>query len=177
MNGSVSQTVGYGAAATAITAIPGSGYHFVNWTEGSTVASTTATLTIANVTVAHSYTANFEADPVNGVCGSSNGSALLVAPTTNLCSVGTASSVSSSSPWSWECAGTDGGATASCSAIKQVVLVAIPGDCDNSRTVSISEVQSAIDMFLGIKSLTTCVDVDNTGGVSVSIMQKVINAF
>jgi hypothetical protein len=54
--------------------------------------------------------------PTNGACGSSNGSTVSSAPTSGLCSVGTASSVSGSGPWSWSCAGTNGGSGASCSA-------------------------------------------------------------
>lgn len=52
---------------------------------------------------------------VNGVCGSDNGSTLSVTPT-HLCSAGTASAVSGSGPWSWNCAGDHGGSTATCSA-------------------------------------------------------------
>jgi hypothetical protein len=51
-----------------------------------------------------------------GVCGAVNGQSLGVAPTGNLCSVGVASAVSGSGPWTWNCAGGNGGATASCSA-------------------------------------------------------------
>ena len=57
------------------------------------------------------------ATAVNGACGSSNGADLTSAPTTNLCSAGTASTVSGSGPWSWSCAGCGGGTTASCSAL------------------------------------------------------------
>jgi hypothetical protein len=58
------------------------------------------------------------AGPVNGVCGSSNGQTLATAPTTNLCSAGTATAVSGSGPWTWSCTGSNGGSTASCSANK-----------------------------------------------------------
>lgn len=56
--------------------------------------------------------------PVNGVCGSANGTIASSAPTANLCAVGAASSVSGVGPWTWSCAGSNGGATASCSANK-----------------------------------------------------------
>lgn len=56
------------------------------------------------------------APPVNGVCGTSNNLAFTAAPTTGLCSVGSASSVTGSGPWNWTCAGSNGGTTASCSA-------------------------------------------------------------
>lgn len=51
------------------------------------------------------------------------------------------------------------------------------GDCDNSSTVTIAEVQSAINMFLGLKSTEVCVDQDGVGGVSIAEIQKVINSF
>lgn len=54
--------------------------------------------------------------PVNGVCGSSNTATLSAAPTSGLCATGSASSVAGSGPWTWTCAGTNGGTTASCSA-------------------------------------------------------------
>jgi hypothetical protein len=55
---------------------------------------------------------------VDGVCGSANGTTVSSAPTTNLCSVGTASTVTGSGPWSWTCTGTGGGTIASCAALK-----------------------------------------------------------
>ena len=52
-----------------------------------------------------------------------------------------------------------------------------PGDCDNSGTVTIAEVQSGINMFLGLKAAEACVDQDGVGGVSIAEVQKVINSF
>jgi|GEM_PF-4077236 len=52
-----------------------------------------------------------------------------------------------------------------------------PGDCDNSGTVTIAEVQSAINMFLGLKTVDVCVDIDSSGSVSIAEVQKVINSF
>ncbi len=52
-----------------------------------------------------------------------------------------------------------------------------PGDCDNSGTVTIAEVQSAINMFLGLKTVEACVDVDSSNSVSIAEVQKVINSF
>ena len=56
-------------------------------------------------------------------------------------------------------------------------LLLKPGDCDNSGTVSIAEVQSGINMFLGLKAAEACVDQDGVGGVSIAEVQKVINSF
>jgi 2',3'-cyclic-nucleotide 2'-phosphodiesterase / 3'-nucleotidase / 5'-nucleotidase len=56
--------------------------------------------------------------PVNGACGTANGQSLTSIPTANLCSTGTSSAVSGSGPWTWSCAGSNGGSTASCSARK-----------------------------------------------------------
>jgi hypothetical protein len=57
------------------------------------------------------------------------------------------------------------------------VAPAKPGDCDNSGTVTIAEVQSAINMFLGLKTVEACVNLDGVGGVSIAEVQKVINSF
>jgi hypothetical protein len=63
-----------------------------------------------------SCSAGYTTSPINGACGSANGQSFSSAPTNNLCSVGTASSVSGSGPWTWNCQGSNGGTTASCSA-------------------------------------------------------------
>jgi hypothetical protein len=52
-----------------------------------------------------------------------------------------------------------------------------PGDCDGNGTVTIAEVQSAINMFLGLKAVQACVDLDSSGVVTISEVQKVINSF
>ena len=51
------------------------------------------------------------------------------------------------------------------------------GDCDSNGTVSISEVQSAINMFLGLKTSADCVDENKNGSVSIDEVQKTINSF
>ena len=58
--------------------------------------------------------------PVNGVCGSANGTTVSTIPTSNLCSSGTASTVAGSGPWTWTCAGSNGGTTGSCSAQRSI---------------------------------------------------------
>lgn len=70
--------------------------------------------------------------PVNGVCGSSNGKFLTIAPTANLCSTGSASTVGGSGPWTWICNGYNSGTNSSCLAndvsavvIKEYPLVAL----------------------------------------------------
>ena len=75
--------------------------------------SATAALAAFSISVTRSVT---PIAPVNGACGSSNGIAVSSAPTTALCSTGTASAVGGSGPWSWSCAGSNGGSTAQCSA-------------------------------------------------------------
>jgi hypothetical protein len=53
---------------------------------------------------------------VEGICGSSNGGSFTSIPTANLCSSGSASSATGSGPWYWSCSGSNGGASAPCSA-------------------------------------------------------------
>jgi PKD repeat protein len=52
-----------------------------------------------------------------------------------------------------------------------------PGDCDGSGTVSIGEVQKAINMFLGTLAPACGVDCNGDGSISIGEVQKVINAF
>jgi hypothetical protein len=59
----------------------------------------------------------------NGVCGSANGVGVTSAPSSNLCSAGTATAVGGSGPWSWNCNGVNGGTNASCSAPLRVNAV------------------------------------------------------
>ena len=103
-------------------------------------------------------------------CGSSSGKNLAGAPVTGLCASGTATTVVGSGPWSWSCTGADGGAAANCSAWK-------PADCDTNGAVTISEVQTAINMYLGLKFAELCVNLDGSAGVSISEVQKAINGF
>ncbi len=107
--------------STVCTATANAGYVFTQWTTtwGATSGTcNTATCTIPNITGNATITAHFTAAPapVNGVCGSANGAAVSSAPTANLCTAGTPSAVAGSGPWTWSCAGSNGGSTASCSA-------------------------------------------------------------
>jgi hypothetical protein len=74
---------------------------------------------------------------INGSCGTSNGQTLLSAPVNGMCTSGIASSVTGAGPWSWTCAGTNGGVTASCQANK--VSVSLP-------VVTISSSLSQVDL-------------------------------
>jgi len=51
------------------------------------------------------------------------------------------------------------------------------GDCDLDGGVSIAEVQTAINMYLGMKQVAACVDVDGNNSVSIDEVQKAINGF
>lgn len=130
--------------------------------------------TFSNVTANHTISAIFSPTTVNGLCGSADKGTFSSAPINNLCSTGTASTVSGTGPWSWSCTGSNGGGTSSCTALK---LPEKSGDCDGVGSVSIAEVQSAINMFLGIKTPELCVDQDGVDGVTISEVQKVINGF
>jgi len=52
-----------------------------------------------------------------------------------------------------------------------------PGDCDGDGTISIGEVQKAINMFLGTFAPGCGVDCNGDGTVSIGEVQKVINGF
>ncbi|MBP6855670.1 MAG: DUF2341 domain-containing protein [Candidatus Pacebacteria bacterium] len=80
-NGSITgdspQTVDYGTDGTAVTAVPDTGYHFVDWSDSSTTNPRTDTNVTANITV----TANFEATaPTTYTITSSAGSNGSISP-------------------------------------------------------------------------------------------------
>lgn len=83
---------------------------------------------------------------VNGICGSAGVTTVSTAPTANLCTAGLASSVIGTGPWSWSCAGSNGGATATCSANKSVAPPPAP-------TVALSANPSSI-ILGGTSTLT-----------------------
>ncbi len=117
------------------------------------------------VTANCSVSVTFALNPVDGVCGGDNGQTLLAAPT-NLCSVGTPSSVSGSGhPWTWTCGGANGGQSATCSAQLQTWTVTpsagsngsispnAPQTVDNGATTSFTLTPAA---GFAIASVTGC---------------------
>lgn len=54
------------------------------------------------------------ANPIAGSCGPAAGAAAGAPPTTGLCATGTPSAVGGTGPYSWTCAGQNGGASANC---------------------------------------------------------------
>jgi hypothetical protein len=56
-------------------------------------------------------------------------------------------------------------------------IVIRAGDCDGNGTVTIAEVQSVINMYLGMKEVAGCIGLDISGTVSIAEVQKVINEF
>lgn len=76
----------------------------------------------------------FAATPTDGQCDpATSGVATPTAPSGNLCSVGTPSSISggqNGTPWSWTCAGLNGGKTANCAAPNSGTSV--DGACDTT---------------------------------------------
>jgi hypothetical protein len=75
---------------------------------------------------------------VNGACGLVNGTKVSSAPISNLCSTGTASTVSSSAPWTWTCAGSNGGTDASCSTQSSATTKGVNGACGSANGVAVS---------------------------------------
>lgn len=85
----------------------------------------TSTYTSAAITGNCAVTAVFA--PTVGTCGAANGVATISAPTGNLCAAGTASAVAfNPSSYDWTCTGENGGSTATCSALRQFTVTAVP---------------------------------------------------
>ncbi len=58
LSGTTPQTVNYGASGTPVTAVPNAGYHFVNWSDGSTANPRTDTGVTTNLSVTASFAIN-----------------------------------------------------------------------------------------------------------------------
>lgn len=121
-NGTVSpasQSVNGGQSAT-VTVTPALNYFAdVNSTCGGNLSGTT--FTTGSVNAPCTVTASFSGQPaaVNGVCGSSNNGTFSTAPSTNLCSAGTNTSViTNTTTYNWSCNGSNGGTNVSCSATR-----------------------------------------------------------
>jgi hypothetical protein len=78
ITGTTPQTVTSGSDGTAVSAVPASGYYFVNWSDSSTTNPRTDTKVSANISV----TANFAANPVSTGGGGGGGGIIL---NTNKC--------------------------------------------------------------------------------------------
>lgn len=61
--------------------------------------------------------ATLDASPVDGACGPSANEGFAAAPSANLCASGAPSTVTGTGPWSWSCAGSFGGKSATCTAL------------------------------------------------------------
>jgi len=109
--------------------------------------------------------------PVNGSCGTANGSTVATAPTTNLCSVGTASAVTGTGPWQWTCAGSNGGTTASCSANLSVTSYTVT---PSATTIPIGATggsffpETATTVTAGTTTSFTVIPATNSGGYTTN---------
>src|ERR1700694_658643 len=84
----------------------------------------------------------------NGACGTASGVAVATAPTTNLCSAGTATPVAGTGPWTWTCMGNYGGSSTCCAA-PQAVCKADGIECGLKET-------PIIDCASGYYSCASC---------------------
>ncbi|OQB09593.1 MAG: Formylglycine-generating sulfatase enzyme [Parcubacteria group bacterium ADurb.Bin216] len=91
--------------------------------------------------------------PGNGVCGVADGTNSYDIPTTGLCTIGEASIVSGTGPWTWDCVGTT---TASCSANKM-----IDGVCGLSADTEHDTIP-----IINLCSSGTASEVGGNGGIS-----------
>ncbi|MBS0560425.1 MAG: hypothetical protein JSR21_10255, partial [Proteobacteria bacterium] len=101
----------------AFYSITGGGHTWPGGTQipTSTMGPTSQT-TNASQIMWQTFSPHRSAAPFAGVCGAAAGVATSSAPSSGLCRIGLASTVSSGSGWSWTCSGYNGGSAASCAA-------------------------------------------------------------
>ncbi|MAS87341.1 MAG: hypothetical protein CMH30_05120, partial [Micavibrio sp.] len=113
-------------ARTSVTSCP-SGQALISAGERTTIYKSSND-TGGTTSVSSSITTPPNCAPiVAGGCGPANGTSVSSAPSSGLCSAGSASAVSGSGPWSWTCTGEHGGGNSSCSA--SLAVVAVNGAC------------------------------------------------
>jgi subtilisin family serine protease len=118
--------------------------------------------------------------PLNGLCGSANGQTYNTAPTANLCSAGTTSTITGTGPWYWTCNGQNGGSTANCGAL--IASYALVGTVTNSlggaNTPSSQTANYGSSAFFTIQPLTgyTLVDLKDNGS-SVTAVEYPVGTF
>lgn len=96
ISGTSPQTVNYGGSGNAVTAVPNTGYSFVNWSDGSTANPRTDVNVANNITVtanftSSSFTLTYTAGPNGAISGTSpqtvvyggSGTAVTAVPNTN----------------------------------------------------------------------------------------------
>jgi hypothetical protein len=94
----------------------------------------------------------------SGMCGTASTVATATAPTTNLCALGTASTVSNGgSTWNWTCAGTGGGSTVACTTPNSAgsgggVCILKSGTKLNSNPY----IAQMFDVWIGLSSVVGC---------------------
>ena len=95
----------------------------------------------------------------NGVCGAANGVVTATAPTTGLCSAGTANpaTLTGSGPWSWTCNGSGGGTNDSCNA----AVANVPSSISLSRSTLRVGRTSTITPTPIAASVATCTSSNN----------------
>ena len=120
-----------------------------------------------SATALNSFTVNAgstaEPTPVNGACGPANGTNSSVAPSAGLCSAGTATAVTGTGPWTWQCTGSNGGTTSMCSVLPPapegvstfVQNLGINTHLGYSRTAYYGQPQNVISalQYLGINTI------------------------
>jgi uncharacterized repeat protein (TIGR02543 family) len=165
LTGTTSQTINYGGTSAAVTAVPATDYHFVNWTgDNGFIATSANPLLINPVTATQSITANFSINPVNGLCGEAINHTFNLAPTVNLCTTGTASAVTGAAQWSWTC---NGGTTADCTSVIDVTAPTLTlstladGAITNNNTLNISGTVSDSSGISGMTVNNTPVPITN----------------
>ena len=57
------------------------------------------------------------------------------------------------------------------------IVSCLCGDCNNSSTVTIDEVQSAVNMYLALQAVESCADCNRNGAVTIDELQKIVNHY
>lgn len=157
---SVAPTTNLCAISSAIPAVTGSGPW--SWTCSGINGGADTTCTASLLPPA-----------VDGVCGPAHGVAVSTIPTTGLCTSGTASSVNGTGPWTWDCAGQNGGANAPCSAdvgkAAPVITWATPAPITYGTPLSAAQLNATADVSGSFQYTPALDTIPNSGTQTLSV--------
>jgi len=166
-------SISFSSLTTTVCSVTGNTVHLISAGTCTLRASQSGDATYEAATpVEQSFTVS--AAPINGLCGSDANQTLSSVPT-NLCSTGTASSVSSSdTSYSWMCLGSNGGTNSQCTANRKTIRQAQTLSFDSLTNKTLGEADFTISatassgLAVSFSSLTP--NVCSVTGTSVHLL-------
>jgi len=180
ITGTSPQTVNYGANGAAVTAVPNTGYHFVQWSDTSTANPRTDTNVMANVNVTATFAINTYTLTVN-MTGSGTVAKFPDQATYDYGTLVTLTATPATgypfTGWSGDLTGTTNPTNVTMTGTKTVTAIftsstTTSGDIDGNGSVTMGDALLLAQSIVGIATLTTAqrqaADVNQDGSITMA---------